>query len=60
MVAYMVGDLPKGEISSFEEYKEIEEAFTREFVGKHKPDYYAIVTEPITMEGYIPRGLVCS
>jgi hypothetical protein len=50
MIAYFVGDLPKGKISSFKGYKEMQINFTKEFIKKHKPDYYAIVTEPITME----------
>ncbi len=59
MVAYMVGNLPQGDVLSFEEYKKKELDFTLEFVKKHNPDYYAVVTEPITMEKRIklPRRL---
>lgn len=56
MVAYMVGDLPHGAVVSFEEYKKKELDFTEMFIKKYAPDYYAVVTEPITMEKRIKLG----
>jgi len=43
----MVGVVP---IPSLEGYRHLELEFTEEFVGRHRPNYYAVVTEPITME----------
>lgn len=56
MAAYMVGDLPQGTVGSFKEYKKKELDFTEMFIKKHNPDYYAVVTEPITMEKRIKLG----
>lgn len=56
MIAYMVGNLPEGTVVSFEQYKKKELDFTEMFIKKHNPDYYAVVTEPITMEKRIKLG----
>jgi len=56
MVAYMVGNLPQGTVGSFKEYKKKELDFTAMFIKKYNPDYYAVVTEPITMEKRIKLG----
>jgi hypothetical protein len=56
MVAFMVGDSKKGAVSSFEQYKKIELDFTEKFIKRYNPEYYALVTEPITMEKRLKLG----